>query len=200
MSDKKLPDWDQKTAYLMSLAEDSHYWQDPPIQCPNKVTVWRATQGKLRYKAEFILRAERDEIVALLSTPERRTEWDGACELAEVVGGDGECRAVYLKTKSSWPTSPREEVIWMTKRRVGESGVLLLTTTCEAFPVRGKGVKMITDVGGQLISPHEEGGCKVTMLMDNDPGGSLSAKMINQISTKRVPKNIERIRRILESS
>ena len=198
MSGEKLPDWDQKTAYLMSLAEESHYWQDPPTQCPNEVTVWRAAQGKLRYKAEFTLHADKDEIVALLGAPERRTEWDGACEISEVVGGDGECKAVYLRTKSNWPTSSREEVIWMTERKLGEGGALLLTTTCESFPVRGKGVKMITNVGGQLISPHEKG-CKVTMLLDNDPGGSLSAKMIKQISTNRVPKNIGKIRKILES-
>ena len=184
----------------MALVEGPHYWQDPPIRCSDGgSTVWRATQGKLRYKAEFELRASVDETVALLSAVERKSEWDGACETAEVVAErDDGCRAFYLRTKANWTTSSREEVLWMVQRTVGNGGILLLTTTCEEYPVRGKGVRMRTEVGGQLVAPHGEDGSKVTMLLDTDPGGSLSSAIIKQISTKRVPKNISNIRRILE--
>jgi hypothetical protein len=119
--------------------------------------------------------------------------------MSEVVGEHEGSHVIYFLTKGQWPVSSREEVLWIKQLDTLGEGTLIIGTNCEedSWEVRGKGVKMFTAVSGQLIYPHKEG-CRLVLLVDNDPGGLLPGYLVRQISTSMVPDSIKRIRSLLE--
>jgi hypothetical protein len=193
------PDWNERAAYFLSLVDSPEHWKDPK-ECPNgSYRVWPAREGKLRYKAECVLSVSPKVAIDLLWNFERRGEWDELCEMSAVVGEHEESHVIYFLTKGQWPVSSREEVLWIKQLDTLGEGTLIIGTNCEedSWKVRGKGVKMFTAVSGQLIYPHKEG-CRLVLLVDNDPGGLLPGYLVRQISTSMVPDSIKRIRSLLE--
>lgn len=200
MSESVMPEWEKIIEGFDTFVANEDEWEGEPIVGPQKDDlIYRPKRGKIRYKAEYTVTCSPDRLLEILTNVPRRPEWDTLCAVAEVIGEEAHSRVMYYQTKPQWPTSAREEVLWLT-RQDHEGRTYCIGTGCSSdkYKVKGEGVKMTTTLAGQRIeSIGETDELRVVQVLDSDPGGLLPTSLTRRIATEKVPMMITKLRGII---
>eukprot|EP01130_Rhizamoeba_saxonica_P013155 TRINITY_DN557_c0_g1_i1.p1 TRINITY_DN557_c0_g1~~TRINITY_DN557_c0_g1_i1.p1 ORF type:complete len:199 (-),score=28.37 TRINITY_DN557_c0_g1_i1:101-697(-) len=151
-------------------------------------------------KGEGTVMGLPQDIVQVVQDLENRGKWDLFFEEGKVVQQVNEDHGYgYLKFKGNWTVWPRDFSLSLAKRETENS------TYCVAASVQHDDIPEVSGcvrgtilASGFRITPLEEGGCRVTYIIQVDLGGWLPNAVANQVNTYQ-PLGIIGIRKLVEA-
>lgn len=155
-------------------------------------------------KARMVIHATIPQILQVLTDSSKRTQWDrtlAECTLLNQISKRS--ALVYTKTRSLWPTRPRE-VVFVTHMFFLEdtNSVLVLASSvdesgssatrcreCVRATVHPQGYMMTPITGGESGKPYT----LLTCVVNTDPGGSIPSRILRMLAQKQLPKALCRL-------
>lgn len=182
------------------LAQDK--WELRIDQDSIRVYTAHTDESKIKViRADFTIRAARDELFRELLQAERYVEWQynaERCEVIDVVSGSE--ILYYCEVSAPWPVSNRDLVIRLKIINDPESPSFRITTLSDPKPYPGpkdvvrvpmsRGEWLVTEVGPRML--------KVRYTMRIDPGGSIPAWLVNLVAAQAPFQTFKNLKQRLE--
>lgn len=185
---------------VASQAQDK--WELRIDQDSIRVYTAHTEESKIKViRADFTIRASREELVRELLRADRYVEWQynaERCEVIEVVSDDE--IVYYCEVSAPWPVSNRDLVIRL--KVVNNTGPrsFRITTVNDPKPYPGpkdvvrvpmsRGEWHVTEVGPRML--------KVYYTMRIDPGGNIPAWLVNLVAAQAPYQTFRNLKQRLE--
>ena len=167
-----------------------------------KVYTGHTEESKIKaIRAEFTLRAAREELFRELLRAERYVEWQynaERCEVIDVVSGSE--ILYYCEVSAPWPVSNRDLVVRLKILNDPKSPSFRITTLSDPKPypvpkdvVRvpmSRGEWLVTEVGPRMLKVH--------YTMRIDPGGTIPAWLVNLVAAQAPYQTFKNLKQRLE--
>lgn len=154
------------------------------------------------FRGETELDATPEQVLWVLATNERRTEWVDMCAESRVLERLGPFdQVIYQRFALPWYLSDRDYVYRATAVRTEEGGVELRLASCEhAAAPETCGVRARLIESRYLLTPLPGGKTRITVEIHTDPMGMVPKWLVNVVQEEWPQKTLSGIRAQLQRS
>lgn len=144
--------------------------------------------------------ASPENMLTLLTDPEKRQQWDELCKEARGLATTAEQsdeKRLYLYYDMPWPVKDRDIIVRLTSSREAD-GSLVLSSQAEAG-ASGSDSRAVRVTKAWYIwrlSENEQGGTVVEAEMFMDPAGPIPSWLINYLSLNQPIKTVKKLREL----
>ncbi|MGG7665461.1 START domain-containing protein [Dyadobacter sp. BHUBP1] len=176
-------------------------WRRVAVRDGIKVFAKTVPDSKIKaMKAECVLDAEVDEVVALLLDVDAAERWvchTKSCKLIKKIS-DTEL-LYYTEVSLPWPLDNRDFVTHLRVIRIENSPIMTIEAPAipGIMPVREGVVRISTSINRWVLHPLPNARVRVEYTLQVDPGGHLPAHVVNMFACRAPIETFQNMRQVL---
>lgn len=151
-------------------------------------------------KAETVLPASLDSVMAVLADPDACDLWIHGCLRAEILDSTGfSQRNTYQVNDFPWPTQDRDLVLEVTiEQDIAANQVLYTLTNRPDYYKKTDNVRIASFEGRYLLTVLDQQHTRIEWTQHADPGGNVPAWLVNSMIVDVPVKTLEGLTRLVQ--